>query len=132
MDMKHEELTEKIIKAFYKVYNTLGYGFLEKIYENALCIELMEMGFKVAKQKKYLVYYFGHVVGEYNADLLVEELIALELKANEYIVVANENQLINYLKATNLEVGLLLNFGKKPEIKRKLFDNDKKPMLPKV
>ncbi|MEO5591519.1 MAG: GxxExxY protein [Chitinophagaceae bacterium] len=130
--MKHEELTEKIIKAFYKVYNTLGYGFLEKVYENALCIELMEMGFKVAKQKKHLVYYFGHVVGEYNADLLVEELIALELKANEYIVVANENQLINYLKATNLEVGLLLNFGKKPEIMRKLFDNDKKPMLPKV
>lgn len=92
----------------------------------------MEMGFKVAKQKKHLVYYFGHVVGEYNADLLVEELIALELKANEYIVVANENQLINYLKATNLEIDLLLNFGKKPEIKRKLFDNDKKPMLPKV
>ena len=130
--MKHEELTEKIIKAFYKVYNTLGYGFLEKVYENALCIELMEMGFKVAKQKKHFVYYFGHVVGDYNADLLVEELIALELKANEYIVEANENQLINYLKATNLEVGLLLNFGKKPEIRRKLFDNYKKPMLPKV
>ena len=128
--MKHEAITEKIIKAFYKVYNTLGYGFLEKVYENALCIELTEMGFKVERQKKHLVYYFGHIVGDYNADLLVEQLVAVELKANEYLVEANESQLINYLKATTLEVGLLLNFGKKPEIRRKLFDNDKKPMLP--
>ena len=130
--MKHEELTEKIIKAFYKVYNTLGYGFLEKVYENALHIELTTMGFKVEKQKKHLVYYFGHIVGDYNADLLVNELIALELKANECIAEANENQLINYLKATTLEVGLLLNFGKKPEVRRKIFYNDKKPMLPKI
>jgi len=128
--VKHEAITEKIIKAFYKVYNTLGYGFLEKVYENALCIELTEMGFKVERQKKHLVYYFGHIVGDYNADLLVEQLVAVELKANEYLVEANESQLINYLKATTLEVGLLLNFGKKPEIRRKLFDNDKKPMLP--
>jgi len=129
--MKHEELTEKIIKAFYKVYNTLGYGFLEKVYENALYIELTAMGFNVQRQKKHLVYYFGHVVGDYCADLLVDEIIVLELKANECIVEANENQLINYLKATRLEVGLLFNFGKKPEVRRKIFDNDKKPMLPK-
>jgi GxxExxY protein len=130
--MKYEELTEKIIKAFYKVYNTLGYGFLEKVYENALYIELTEMGFNVEKQKKHIVYYCGHIVGDYNADLLVDELIAIELKANECIVEANENQLINYLKATTLEVGLLLNFGKKPEVRRKIFDNDKKQMLPKT
>ena len=127
--MKHEGITEKIIKAFYKVYNTLGYGFLEKVYENALFIELTEMGFNVEKQKKHLVYYFGHIVGDYNADLLVNDLIAVELKATECVVEANENQLINYLKATTLEVGLLLNFGRKPEVRRKIFDNDKKPML---
>jgi len=129
--MKHEELTDKIIKAFYKVYNTLGYGFLEKVYENALYIELTEMGFKVQKQRKNIVYYFGHVVGDYSADLLVDELIVLELKANECLVEANESQLINYLKATTMEVGLLFNFGKKPEVRRKIFDNDKKVMLPK-
>ena len=109
--------------------NALGAGFLEKVYENALYIELTEMGFKVEKQKKHIVYYFGHVVGDYNSDLLVNELIVLELKANECIAEANENQLINYLKATTLEVGLLLNFGKKPEVRRKIYDNDKKTTL---
>ncbi len=127
--MKHEELTEKIIKGFYKVYTTLGYGFLEKVYENALFIELSAMGLSVEKQKKILVYYFGNIVGEYNADLIVEEIIAVELKASECLVEENENQLINYLKATNIEVGLLLNFGKKPQLKRKIFDNDKKSLL---
>lgn len=127
--MKHEEITEKIILAFYKVYNTLGYGFLEKVYENAMFIELESLGFKVQKQKAIIVYYFGNVVGEYCADLIVEDVVAVELKANEHIVEANENQLVNYLKATNIEVGLLLNFGKTPRIKRKIFDNDKKPLL---
>lgn len=127
--MKHEEVTEKIIQAFYKVYNTLGYGFLEKVYLNALYIELISMGLKVNKEIKVLVYYFGNIVGDYNADLIVEDLVAVELKANAFLVLENENQLVNYLKATNLEVGLLLNFGKKPQIKRKIFDNDKKPML---
>ncbi len=127
--MKHEQITEKIIQAFYKVYNTLGYGFLEKVYENAMFIELTALGFKVEKQKKIIVYYFGNIVGDYNADLIVEETVTVELKANEILVEENENQLINYLKATNIEVGLLLNFGKKPQLKRKIFDNDKKPML---
>ncbi len=127
--MKHEGITEKIILAFYKVYNTLGYGFLEKVYENAMFIELESLGFKVQKQKAIIVYYFGNVVGEYCADLIVEDVVAVELKANEHIVEANENQLVNYLKATNIEVGLLLNFGKTPRIKRKIFDNDKKPLL---
>jgi GxxExxY protein len=127
--MKYEEITEKIIHAFYKVYNTLGYGFLERVYLNALFIELVAMGYKVAKEKKILVYYFGQVVGDYNADLIVEDIIAVELKAIEALTVDNEHQLINYLKATNIEVGLLLNFGKKPQAKRKIFDNDKKKML---
>ena len=127
--MKHEEITEKIIKAFYKVYNTLGYGFLEKVYENAMFIELVAMGLKVEKQKRLLVYYFGNIVGDYNSDLIVEGVVTVELKANEILVEQNENQLTNYLKATNKEVGLLLNFGKRSQLKRKIFDNDKKPML---
>lgn len=127
--MKHEEITEKIIQAFYKVYNTLGYGFLERVYLNAMYIELTAMGLKTEKEKRILVYYFGNVVGDYNADLIVEDVVAAELKAIEVLVQANEHQLINYLKATNIEVGLLLNFGRKPQIKRKIFDNDKKPML---
>lgn len=127
--MKHDQITEKIIQAFYKVYNTLGYGFLEKVYENAMFIELTAMGFKVEKQKKIIVYYFGNIVGDYNADLIIEDIVTVELKANDILVAENENQLVNYLKATNIEVGLLLNFGKKPQIKRKIFDNDKKPML---
>jgi GxxExxY protein len=127
--MKHEEITEKIIQAFYKVYNTLGYGFLEKVYLNAMFIELKQMGLKVDKEKRILVYYFGNIVGDYNADLIVEDIIAVELKAIELLVNENELQLINYLKATNIEVSLLLNFGKKPQTKRKIFDNDKKPML---
>ena len=126
--MKHEEITNLIIKAFYKVYNTLGYGFLEKVYENAMRIELIEMGLLVEKQKRINVYYFSHEVGDYYADLVVENLIILELKASETLTEEHENQLINYLKATEIEVGLLLNFGKKPEVKRKVFDNDRKMM----
>jgi GxxExxY protein len=127
--MKHEEITEKIIQAFYKVYNTLGYGFLEKVYLNAMFIELLAMGLKVEKEKKILVYYFGKIVGDYNADLIVEDVVAVELKAIEALVKENEHQLVNYLKGTNIEVGLLLNFGKNPQVKRKIFDNDKKPLL---
>jgi GxxExxY protein len=124
--MKHEKITEKIIKAFYTVYNTLGYGFLEKVYENTMYIELTSMGFKVDRQKKVLVYYKEQVVGDYSSDLTVEDVVICELKTNERLAEDNENQLINYLKATSIEVGLLLNFGKKPEIRRKIYDNDKK------
>lgn len=127
--MKYDLITEKIIQAFYKVYNTLGYGFLEKVYQNAMFIELQSMDLKTEKEKRILVYYNGSVVGEYYADLIVEDVVAVELKAIETLVTENEHQLVNYLKATQIEVGLLLNFGKKPQIKRKIFDNDKKPML---
>jgi len=127
--MKHEEITNLIIKAFYKVYNTLGYGFLEKVYENAMRIELLEMGLFVEQQKRINVYYLSQMVGDYYADLEINELVIVELKAHEAIIEEHENQLINYLKATEIEVGLLLNFGKKPEVKRKVFDNNRKLML---
>jgi GxxExxY protein len=121
---KHSEFTEKIIKAFYKVYNTLGYGFLEKVYENAIYIELEAIGFNIKKQEPIKVYYEGKEVGVYFADLVVNDTIIIELKATEYLIEENESQLINYLKATEMEVGLLLNFGKKPEVKRKVYSNN--------
>ena len=127
--MKHEAITEKIIQAFYKVYNMLGYGFLEKVYENAMLIELQSCGFIVEKQKSINVFYCGKEVGLYFADIVVNDIIILELKAHESLLNEHIAQVINYLKATDKEVGLLLNFGKKPEIKRKIFDNDKKQML---
>ncbi len=125
MDYKYSDLTEAIIKCFYKVYNELGYGFLEKVYHNALLIELQNEELKVESQKPIKVSYQGDVVGEYYADIIVEDVVIHELKATETVTEAHEFQLINYLKATNIEVGLLLNFGKKPEIRRKLFTNKK-------
>jgi GxxExxY protein len=119
-----EDKTEKIIKCFYSVYNTLGYGFLEKVYENALYMELLNDGFSCERQKQIMVYYKDEEVGEYYADILVDNEIILELKAAESLSKEHEYQLINYLRATNIELGLLLNFGKKPEIKRKIFSND--------
>jgi len=121
----HQELSSAIIKCFYKVYNTLGYGFLEKVYENALRFELRSCGLKVEPQMPITVYYEGQVVGVYFADLVVEQKIILELKAAEAICEEHELQLINYLKATEFELGLLLNFGKRPEIRRKIFSNEK-------
>jgi len=122
--MKHEQKTQQIIQAFYKVYNTLGYGFLEKVYQNSMVIELRKMNFQVQSQYPINVYYDDSRVGEYYADILVDDCIILELKAAEAICEEHEYQLINYLKATDIEVGLLLNFGKKPEIKRKIFSNE--------
>lgn len=126
MELLHEELTKTIIKTFYEVYNELGYGFLEKVYQNSLYLELKNKGLKVEAQKKISVYYKGTEVGEYYADLLVEDLIILELKAADCIVKDFENQILNYLRGTDCEVGLLLNFGKKPEFKRKIFENCRK------
>lgn len=121
-----ENKTKKIIKCFYEVYNTLGYGFLEKVYEKALIKELIANNFYCEEQKKIEVLYKGENVGEYFADILVDNEIILELKATESLCEEHEYQLINYLKATNIELGLLLNFGRKPEIKRKIFTNDRK------
>jgi len=121
-----KDLTSRIISGFYKVYNTLGFGLLEKVYENALKIELEKIGFIVERQKPINVYYNEIPVGEYYADLIVDNKIILELKAVESLIKEHELQLINYLKATEMELGLLLNFGRKPEIKRKIFMNENK------
>lgn len=121
--MLHEDITEKIIGSFYKVYNTLGYGFLEKVYENAMAIELRKSGLKVVQQENIKVFYESTEVGDYYADLLVDDLVIVELKAAKSICEEHEAQLVNYLKATTIEVGLLLNFGKEPEFKRKIFQN---------
>jgi GxxExxY protein len=125
-DFKHTELTEKIISAFYRVYNLLGYGFLEKVYENALMIELIEGGIGAIAQSPVVVGYKNKMVGEYFADILVEGKVIIEIKAARCLAPEHEAQLLNYLKATDVEVGLLLNFGPQPEIKRKSFSNGRK------
>jgi len=124
--MLHKELTGEILKTFYDVYNELGYGFLERVYQNALFIELQSRGFSVEAQKRISVYYKDIVVGEYIADIIVNDKVILELKACEYLTEAFEYQLLNYLKSTRCEVGLVLNFGKEPEFIRKVFSNSKK------
>ena len=121
MELLQNETTDKIIKAYYKVYNKLGFGFLEKVYENALYMELKNLGLFCEKQIK--VYYEGEVVGDYYSDITVNKNIIIELKAAESLREEHELQLVNYLKATDIEVGLLFNFGKKPEFKRKIFTN---------
>jgi GxxExxY protein len=125
--MLHAEITDKIIKAFYHVYNTLGYGFLEKVYENALVVTLRKWGLRADQQQPINVYFEGERVGEYFADVIVAESVIVEIKAAESLCDAHEAQLLNYLKATDIEVGLLLNFGPKAQFKRKVFTNDKKP-----
>jgi len=126
MKLLHEEITEKIIKSFYKVYNTLGYGFLEKVYENALAIELRKNGLEVKCQHPISVKYEHEIVGEYFADIIVNNAVVLELKASKELTEENECQLLNYLKATNIELGLLMNFGREAEYKRKIYMNQYK------
>jgi GxxExxY protein len=126
---KHGEITEKIIGAFYKVYNQLGYGFTEKVYENAIVIELKKDGLKIEQQSPIQVYYAGNLVGEYIADIIVCDAVIVELKAVRELAAEHEAQLMNYLKATSIEVGLLMNFGVKAQYLRKVFDNEKKGSL---
>lgn len=125
----HTDVTELIIKGYYRVYNELGYGFLEKVYENAMSIALRKLGLTVVQQSQIDVYFDGEVVGEYAADLLANNLVIVELKAARTLNPDHDAQLLNYLKATRYEVGLLLNFGVKPEIKRKAFSKDRKGSL---
>jgi len=122
----HGELTGKIIKAFYDVYNQLGYGFLENVYENALVHELRKRGHSVTQQAPISVRYDTIIVGEYFADMLVDGTVIIELKRADRINKAHVAQLLNYLKATDMEVGLVLNFGPKPEFRRKVFTQAKK------
>ena len=124
MGMKYGDLTEKIIGCFYRVYNTLGYGFLEKVYENALAIEFEKEGLKFGKQVGIEVLYDEKIVGTYVADFIVEGKVVVEVKALVGFGGTEKAQLLNYLKATGIEVGLLLNFGKKADFERMLFEKD--------
>ena len=122
----HNKITDSILKAYFDVYNQLGYGFLEKVYQNAMYFELKSLGYKVEAQKPIKVYFKNQLVGEYYADLLVDDKVIVELKACELLMNAHIAQLMNYLKATEIEVGLVLNFGEEPEFKRIIYTNDRK------
>ena len=121
-DYKFSDITEKIIGAAYKVYNTLGHGFLEKVYENALVYEMEKENLEVKQQESIKVSYDGKVVGDYVADFIVNDRVVVEVKAAKRISRSNEAQLLNYLKATKIDIGLLINFGDRIRIKRRIFD----------
>ena len=119
--MEFKDLTEKVIGCAYRVYNRMGFGFLESVYEKCLMIELRTAGLRAEYQKPIIVRYEGEIVGEFVADVVVEDTIILELKSVRRIIVAHEIQLVNYLVATGKPVGLVLNFGaQKVEVKRKV------------
>ena len=127
---KHSELTGQIIKAAYEVFHILGFGFLESVYEKALKIKLEKMEFSVQSQFPIAVYFEKQLVGDFRADLIVNNSVIIELKAVETLHPKHEVQLVNYLKATEIEVGLLINFGEKVSIKRRVLSNNRKPNLP--
>jgi len=122
--LKHEDLSKKIIAAAYNVHKEMGHGFLEKVYKNALAIELREAGIKCALEVPMSVLYHGLVVGDYIADMIVEDKIIVEAKAVSELDSVHEVQLVNYLKATGLQVGLLINFGQSVQVKRRVFGFD--------
>jgi GxxExxY protein len=125
--MKYKDLTEKIIGCAYRVYNTMGFGFLESVYEKCLLIELKKAGLRAQAQQPIKVFYDGQIVGEFIADI-VEDIIILELKSVRRVVTAHEIQLVNYLTATQKDVGLIINFGeRKVEVKRKVRELPENP-----
>jgi GxxExxY protein len=126
LQLKHSELTKLIIGVFYDVYNELGFGFLESVYRKSLQLALREKGLKVEAEVAVPVFFRGINVGDFRADLVVNDCVLLELKTAETIVIAHEAQVLNYLRATALEIGLILNFGPKAQVRRLLFDNDRK------
>ena len=125
-NLLHKSITDSILKVYYEIYNGLGYGFLEKVYQNAMYFQLKSLGYKVEAQKQINVYFKGQRVGEYYSDLIVEDVVIVELKTSELIMNIHVAQIINYLKATPIEVGMLLNFGEEPEFKRIIYTNDRK------
>ena len=125
-DLKHGSITDQILRVFYEVYNELGHGFLESVYHRSLVLALESTGLKVCSRVGIPVWFRGHQVGKFEADLLVESCVLLELKAARSLDSSHYAQLRNYLRATEIEVGLLLNFGERPEFKRVVFDNLKK------
>ena len=127
-ELKHQLLTEKIIGVFYSVYRELGHGFLESVYEEAMVVALIEAGLHVDRQVQIPVWFHGRKIGDFRADVVVEGMVLLELKAVSRLEGSHEAQTLNYLRATYLEVALLFNFGPRAEFKRKIFDNDLKPL----
>jgi GxxExxY protein len=125
-DLKHGLITDRILGVFYDVYNELGYGFLESVYHRSLMLALESAGLKACSRVNIPVWFRGHQVGKFEADILVENCVLLELKAARSLDSSHRAQLMNYLRATEIEVGLLLNFGERPEFKRVVFDNLKK------
>ena len=125
-DSKHKKRTAASISIFYNVYNALGYGFLEKVYENAMMHEFRKTEIPAKAQSPIKVIYDNEVMGEYSADILVDDKVIVEIKAAKKLAPDHKAQLLKYLKATDKEVQLLLNFGPKPEISRKVFDNNRK------
>jgi GxxExxY protein len=123
---KHADLSERILNIFFTVHRELGYGFSEKVYERSLAIALREAGFKVEEQIPLKVFYHGQMVGEYITDMMINNLILLELKAATQIAAEHEAQLLSYLKASDIEVGYVLNFGQSATFKRRVFDNERK------
>ena len=124
--MLEAQLTEVILAAFFTVYKALGFGFLESVYVNALCVELQRRGVKARRQVPVEVTYEGVVVGTYRCDILVEERVLLEVKAAKALSQADERQMLNYLRATRIELGLLLHFGPQPRFRRWILTNDRK------
>ena len=124
--MIHETISRIVIQCFYKVYNILGYGFLEKVYENALRLELMRAGLDVFQQRRIEVYYQEQKVGDYFADLCINNSVVLEIKTVDTIAPIHEAQLLNYLRATEIELGFVLNFGPKPQFLRRILSNERK------
>jgi GxxExxY protein len=124
--LKHSRITDLILRGFYDVYNELGHGFLESVYENALTIVLREFGLRVDQQKGIAVRFRGVEVGHFVPDMIVDDCVIVEAKAVESLLPAHEAQLMHYLKTTSIEVGLLLNFGKAPEFRRFAYDNQRK------
>lgn len=127
--LKHKDVTDKVLRCFFDVYNELGSGFLESVYERALCHALAEAGVSTAPQQELTVHFRGISVGSFRADLVVDGKVIVELKAVQSLEPIHEAQLINYLKATDCEVGLLLNFGQKPQFKRLTLSNNRKRNL---
>lgn len=128
--MKHRDLTDLILKVFFEVYNEQAFGYLESVYERAMAIALQQVGLQVRRQVPITVYVRGNVVGEFIADLLVDDRVLLELTAARAIDSAHEAQTLNYLRATPIEVALLVNFGPRPEFRRFVFENSRKRLNP--
>jgi|SRR6266404_6763828 len=123
---KYSELTEQIIGIFYEVYNELGFGFLERVYEGAMVVILKERGIQFHQQLSLPVWFHGQTIGSYDADIVVNGVVLLELKACKTLEASHEAQLLHYLRSTEIEVGLLLNFGPRPQVKRLAFENERK------